>query len=101
MKDKTGKPIKSVDRAWASLRNQAGLPRLRIHDCRHVFASTLISAGRTLFEVQQVLGHSSPNVTQRYAHLSTATLQAAVATAANRIDAAMPKFLPAPTSSAS
>lgn len=31
--------------------------------------------GRTLFEVQQILGHSQPQVTQRHSHLSTKTLQ--------------------------
>ena len=53
------------------MRREAGLPHLRIHDLRHGYASPLINAGRTLYEMQQILGHSGPSVTQRYAHLSS------------------------------
>jgi site-specific recombinase XerD len=42
---------------------------------RHGFASLLVSGGRTLYEVQQILGHSDPKVTMRYAHLSSKSLQ--------------------------
>ncbi|HET7090460.1 MAG TPA: tyrosine-type recombinase/integrase [Anaerolineae bacterium] len=55
----------------------AGLPHLRLHDLRHSFASFLVNDGRTLYEVQALLGHSSSKVTERYAHLSTKTLQEA------------------------
>lgn len=37
----------------------------------------LVSGGRSLYEVQQILGHSDPKVTMRYAHLSSKTLQEA------------------------
>ena len=53
------------------------MPHLRIHDLRHLFASFLVNSGRTLYEVQQILGHSDPSVTQRYAHLSSESLQKA------------------------
>jgi integrase len=66
-----GKPISWVHKVWERIRNEAGLPTLRIHDLRHSHASFLVNAGRTLYEVQQVLGHSDPAVTMRYAHLST------------------------------
>ena len=64
-------------KVWSRLRKAAGLPHLRIHDLRHQYASFLVNSGRTLYEVQQILGHSDPSVTQRYAHLSTASLQEA------------------------
>jgi site-specific recombinase XerD len=51
--------------------------KIRIHDLRHGFASELVSSGRSLYEVQQILGHSDPKVTMRYAHLSSKTLQEA------------------------
>ena len=35
----------------------------------------MINSGRTLYEVQAVLGHADPKVTMRYAHLSTKTMQ--------------------------
>ena len=40
------------------------------------------NSGRTLYEVQEVLGHRDPRITQRYAHLSTERLQEAADTAA-------------------
>ena len=40
-------------------------------------------------EVQQILGHSDPSVTQRYAHLSTRSLQDAADSAADAINDAL------------
>lgn len=71
---RTGKPFKSVFHSWDSARQRAGLPDLRLHDLRHSFASFLINAGRSLYEVQKLLGHTQVKTTQRYAHLSNATL---------------------------
>jgi site-specific recombinase XerD len=45
-----------------------------IHDLRHSFASFLVNAGRSLYEVQKILGHTQVKTTQRYAHLSPDTL---------------------------
>jgi integrase len=72
---RTGKPYGTIMKVWSRLRNKAGLPHLRIHDLRHQYASFLVNSGRTLYEVQQILGHSDPSVTQRYAHLSSKSLQ--------------------------
>ncbi|TDG11658.1 DUF4102 domain-containing protein [Seongchinamella unica] len=65
----------SINKVWQQIRVDAGLPTLRLHDLRHNYASMLVNSGRTLYEVQQILGHSDSKVTERYAHLSTATLQ--------------------------
>lgn len=70
-------PLTAVNKVWGRLRVKAGLPHLRMHDLRHQFASFLVNDGRTLYEVQKILGHSDAKVTERYAHLSLATLQAA------------------------
>ena len=64
---KTGKPYVNIAKVWVRLRKQAGLPHLRMHDLRHQYASFLVNGGRTLYEVQQILGHSDPKVTMRYA----------------------------------
>ena len=48
-----------------------------MHDLRHSFASMPINSGRTLYEVQHILGHTQVKTTQRYAHLSQDTLLAA------------------------
>ena len=49
------------------------------------FASFLVNDGRTLYEVQQILGHSDPKVTMRYAHLSTKALREVANSAAVKI----------------
>lgn len=91
----TGKPYTTIMKVWERLREQAELPHLRIHDLRHSFASFLVNSGRTLYEVQQILGHSQSIVTERYAHLSTKTLQDASNSAGRLIQAAMQAQLPA------
>lgn len=73
----TQKPFVTITRAWYRLRAKAGIENLRVHDLRHSFASFLVNGGRSLYEVQQILGHSDPKVTMRYAHLSTKALQEA------------------------
>lgn len=93
--------IKNVQNAWRSIRTTAGLPFLRIHDLRHSFASLMVNSGRTLYEVQHLLGHSTPQVTTRYAHLSTSTLKNASEAASDKIRAATPRLLPAPLAHAS
>ena len=81
----TGEQLTSVNRVWSRLRIKAGLPHLRLHDLRHQFASFLVNNGRTLYEVQKILGHSDAKVTERYAHLSLSTLQDAANSASMAI----------------
>jgi len=52
-----------------------------VHDLRHTFAAHLVNAGRSLYEEQQLLGHHSSAMTERYAPLNATTLLTAVATA--------------------
>ena len=73
----SGKPYRCITNAWVTARRRAGLDDLRIHDLRHSFASFLINNGRSLYEVQRILGHSSARMTERYAHLAHDTLLAA------------------------
>lgn len=72
---KTGEPLKHFHNTWDRIRTRAGVPDVRIHDLRHNFASLLINSGRSLYEVQKLLGHSSISTTQRYAHLTQDTLR--------------------------
>lgn len=71
---KTKKPYVSIHCAWDRARNQAGLQDFRLHDARHSFASFLVNSGRTLYEVQHLLGHTQIKTTARYSHLSQDTL---------------------------
>ncbi|MBU0999060.1 site-specific integrase [Patescibacteria group bacterium] len=52
------------------------------HTCRHTCASWMVMTGISLYVVQKVLGHSTIQVTERYAHLAPDQLQLA----ANAID---------------
>ena len=70
----TSKPFVSIFVSWHTARTAAGLADVRIHDLRHSFASFLVNAGCSLYEVQKILGHASVVMTQRYSHLSQASL---------------------------
>ncbi len=69
-----GKPLSDLYLFWNKLRRELGLADVRIHDLRHTFASFLVNAGHSLYEVQKLLGHSDPRTTMRYAHLEQASL---------------------------
>ena len=62
----------NATRSWDRLRRRAqkhGVRPLRLHDCRHTFASLALAAGRSIRWVAEQLGHSNPELTLRvYAH---------------------------------
>lgn len=54
---------------WRACR-KAGLRPVQWHTCRHSFASHLVMRGAPLKVVQELLGHSTIQMTMRYAHLA-------------------------------
>ena len=74
---RTGLAYQSVTAAWFRVRKAAGIDHCRLHDLRHTFASISVNQGVALYEVQLLLGHSTPIMTQRYAHLQNSTLKKA------------------------
>lgn len=70
----TGSHLRSVFNLWQKMRQHLGLKDFRLHDLRHSFASFLVNSGRSLYEVQECLGHLTPRMTMRYAHLSSESL---------------------------
>ncbi len=76
---KSGRPLVDIKTAWAALLRRADMENFRIHDLRHSYASRLVQRGVDLYRVQRLLGHASPTMTQRYAHLAPDHLADAVA----------------------
>ncbi len=63
-------PMTDLGLRWQKLRNLAGLDDVRIHDCRHTFASHAVMSGLDLYTVGRLLGHADVASTERYAHLA-------------------------------
>lgn len=74
---KTQNPYESIYGSWDTARQSVGLGDIKLHTLRHSAASFLINSGRSLYEVQKILGHTQIKTTQRYAHLSEDSLIAA------------------------
>jgi integrase len=61
--------VKVIARAWHRTREKLGLPKMRLYDAsRHTFATHWVLNGGSRDEVQDLLGHSSPQVSERYIH---------------------------------
>ena len=74
---------------WCGIREEAGLPGLRIHDCRHTWASQGVMNGVGLTTVGRMLGHRNRETTAIYAHLDDTALRDAAAQATSVIARAM------------
>ncbi len=49
---------------------ETGLPRIRLHDCRHTALSLMLAAGVPVKVVSEIAGHASPTITLSvYAHV--------------------------------
>ena len=78
-----------VLRRFRSLAADAGLPRARVHDLRHLAASMMIAAGVPLPIVSKTLRHSGTGITaDLYAHLTRETAHQAGDAMAAALDAA-------------
>lgn len=69
-KKKPPSPVKCVRRAFNTALKEARIQDFHFHDLRHTSASHLIMRGASMKAVQEHLNHSSPTMTNRYAHLS-------------------------------
>ena len=69
----------SADHAFRVATAKAGIENFRFHDLRHTAATRMVQDGADIYQVQVILGHKSPVMTQRYAHHSVESLRNAVA----------------------
>ena len=83
------KPRVSLKRPWAAIKRYVQLPKLRLHDLRHSYASIAAGAGIGLPIIGKLLGHAQPSTTARYTHLADDPLRRASESIASQIAAAM------------
>lgn len=66
-----GHPLKFVTSSFHSACRKAGLgPDVVFHSTRHAAASFFVQRGGSIYDLQNILGHSAIRLTERYAHLS-------------------------------
>ena len=74
-----GRPLNSANtKAWQAALQRAGIEDFRWHDLRHTWASWHAMAGTPLSVLQELGGWHSPQMVQRYAHLSPQAMLEAV-----------------------
>lgn len=64
-----GSQFKTIKESWEKARRAIGKPKLRLPDLRHTFASLLVMNGTDIYVISKMLGHSSVEMSKRYAHL--------------------------------
>ena len=83
-----------LQRPWERIRKRAGLEKLRLHDCRHSFASRALALGESLPMIGKLLGHSHMKTTARYAHLARDSVHESARRVSESIEAAMYRDCP-------
>lgn len=66
-----GKPVHTtIHRSFHNACKRAGVPKgFRFHDLRHTFATNFLQRTGDIHALQDILGHSEPRMTRRYAHI--------------------------------
>ena len=82
-------PMRDLGPRWHRLRALAALDGVRIHDCRHTFASHAVMSGLDLYTVGRLLGHADTASTERYAHLADGHVRAAAGRISGIVHGAM------------
>ena len=63
---------------WRRISNEASLYDVRLHDLRHTYATFAVRKGESVLAVGRLLGHASPEITLKYAHLADTMVREAV-----------------------
>ena len=83
------RPIDNIAFHWSRIRDEAGLPGLRLHDLRHTWASVAAMNGVDMVTIAKLLGHALVETTERYVHLSDQSATAAADRVSARLSAAL------------
>lgn len=68
-----------LDKLFARLLREAGIPHMHFHDLRHSAATILLAMGVNIKVIQELLGHSDIAITLRvYGHLLPSMQEQAV-----------------------
>ena len=84
-----GRPCSGDLNLWRSVRREAGIEDVRLHDLRHNYASWAVMKGVPVPVVSRLLGHSSTSMTLRYVHLCDRDIRAS----AERVGQAMARLM--------
>lgn len=84
---KDGSAIGDIKKSYATALKKAGIQDACFHTLRHSAASHIVMATSDLYAAKEILGHSTIEMTMRYAHLSPNHKQQAVEALSRRIDA--------------
>ncbi len=76
--NRKGERIGNVQTSFESACEIAMIEDFTFHDLRHTCAAWLVSAGASLIEVRDLLGHSTIMMTECYSHLAPDNVRAAV-----------------------
>ena len=71
----------------------SGLEHFHVHQTRHTFACVWLERGGSLAALQEILGHASVVVTQRYARLAEAHVKAEAARIAGAVSTTAGRFV--------
>jgi hypothetical protein len=91
--DEEGHRWPDIRHAFDRACRHAGIVDFHFHDLRHTFASWLAMRGVPLATVSSLLGHTTPTMTLRYAHLSPKHLTSAVRVLDPQTDGSLDTYL--------
>ncbi len=65
-----GMPMRNLNAHWDIGCERADIEDMRLHDCRHSYASRALALGESLPMIGRLLGHTQVETTARDAHLA-------------------------------
>ena len=80
-----GKSMRNLNDPWDIICQRAGLEDMRLHDCRHSYASRALALGESLPMIGRLLGHTQVETTARYAHLARDSVRESAARVSDSI----------------